>query len=222
MKKFEEFIADLKNCKNTDEVIACLSTGDAISNYSIRIFKRENFHNDAEKTYERALALSDFLTQWIEDNEGFFMDDDIQHLINLIRATHNYLVSKDNKGWLTAIQRPSHKQRLNNTKKYQESVRTHLEAVKRDLEEICPQGGKTKILLNSINEALNDMDSIVPIVKIPKANTDELTEYLTYLENETGISKEATRNYKKFFQGYYNLKIADNFRFPRDANYITS
>lgn len=222
MKNREEFITDLKNCKDIKELLTCLTGLNACTHYTIWLVKRDDTQEGFNESFKKQIALRDFLTEWIEDNEGFFMDDGIKYLIDLIRTTHNYLVSKENKGLLTAIQRPSHKQRLNSTKKYQDSVRKHLEAVKRDLEEICPLGGKTKILLTSINEALSDMNSIVPIVNTPKANTDKLTQYLTDLENETGISKEATRKYKEFFQGYYNQIIPNNFRFSRDTTHITS
>ena len=150
------------------------------------------------------------------------MDDDIKYLIDLIRITNNYLVNKYEKTLNTAFQKTPHKQSLNNTKKYQDRVKKHLELAKKDLQEIQPQGGKTKSLLNSINEALNDMDSIVPIVKTPKANTIALTKYLNKLEIEIGLTKGAIREYREFFQNYTTLEVADNFYFSKDTTHITS
>lgn len=221
-QNFEEFITSLKNCRDTKELLEHLTGGNALMNYNICLIKRDDTQEGFNEHFKKQIALRDFLTEWIEDNEGFFIDEDIRYLIDLIRVTQKYLVDKDNKGLLTTLQKPSPTQRLNSTKRYQDSVRTHLESVKRDLEEICPQGAKTQSLLNSINEALKDMGSIVPIVKIPKANTDELTNYLTYLENETEITKQATRKYKEFFKGYYNLHIDKNFRFSPNTTHITS
>ena len=90
------------------------------------------------------------------------------------------------------------------------------------MEQIHPQGGKTKSLLNSINEALNDIDSIVPIVNVPNANVDELRIYLTKLEDKIGLTKVAQREYIKFFQNYTTLEVADNFYFSKDTTHITS
>lgn len=222
MKNFEEFITDLKNCKDIPELLKCLSSKGAFDFYTIQLIKRDHTQEGFNEHFAKQIKLSDFLTQWIDDNNGFFMYDDIKYLIDLIRATHNYLSLKDNKAFYAVIQKTEKKQRLNSAKKYQVSVKKHLQAVKRDLEEIYPQGGKTQSLLNSIDEALNNMDSIVPIVTTIKANTKELDTYLTNLEHETGISKEATREYKMFFQSYTNLKFSKNFRFTPALTHITT
>ena len=164
-------------------------------NYEIWLIKREGIEEGCEDDFIKEIKLKDFLTEWVSANEGLFMDDDIKYLIDLIRITNNYLVNKYEKTLNTAFQKTPHKQSLNNTKKYQDRVKKHLELAKKDLQEIQPQGGKTKSLLNSINEALNDMDSIVPIVKTPKANTIALTKYLNKLEIEIGLTKGAIREY---------------------------
>lgn len=222
LKNFEEFITDLTNCKDIEELFKCLSSADAHQNYHICLFKRYDSLDGFNDDFAKEIMLRDFLIEWVSGNEGFFIDDDIKYLIDLIRTTNNYLVNKYEKTFNTALQRTPHNQRLNNTKRYQDSVKKHLEAVKRDLQEIHPQGGKTKSLLNLINEALLDMDSIVPIVKTPKANTDELTRYLNKLETKIGLTKVAIKEYREFFQNYYPLEVADNFYFSKDTTHITS
>ena len=42
------------------------------------------------------------------------------------------------------------------------------------------------------------------------------------METEIGLTKVATREYIKFFQGYNTLKVADNFYFSKDTTHITS
>ena len=222
MKTRKEFISDLINCKDIKELFKCLSSAGAHMNYEICLVKREGIEEGCEDDFIKEIKLKDFLTEWVSANEGLFMDDDIKYLIDLIRITNNYSVNKYEKTLNTAFQKTPHKQSLNNTKKYQDRVKKHLELAKKDLQEIQPQGGKTKSLLNSINEALNDMDSIVPIVKTPKANTIALTKYLNKLEIEIGLTKGAIREYREFFQNYTTLEVADNFYFSKDTTHITS
>ena len=222
MKTRKQFISALINCKDIEELFECLSSAGACMNYEIWLIKREGIEEGCEDDFIKEIKLKDFLTEWVSANEGLFMDDDIKYLIDLIRITNNYLVNKYEKTLNTAFQKTPHKQSLNNTKKYQDRVKKHLELAKKDLQEIQPQGGKTKSLLNSINEALNDMDSIVPIVKTPKANTIALTKYLNKLEIEIGLTKGAIREYREFFQNYTTLEVADNFYFSKDTTHITS
>ena len=222
MKTRKEFISELINCKDIKELFECLSSAGAYMNYQIWLIKREGIEEGCEEYFIKEIKLKDFLTEWVSANEGLFMDDDIKYLIDLIRITNNYLVNKYEKTLNTAFQKTPHKQSLNNTKKYQDRVKKHLELAKKDLQEIQPQGGKTKSLLNSINEALNDMDSIVPIVKTPKANTIALTKYLNKLEIEIELGKGAIREYREFFQNYTTLEVADNFYFSKDTTHITS
>jgi len=212
---FDEFVQGLKNCKDVDELLSYLSTKEAKSNYTVyikdktppKIIKRVGNIDSLEDVRKREIEMGEFLTEWIRDNEGFFLDENIEYLIDLIRATHKYLVGKQVKTVFKFAKGIPHKQRLNSATKYQESVKKHLQAIKRDLEEISPKGGKTQSLLNSINEALSDMDSIVPIVKLPRANSDELRKVLTYLETNIDLPKVATRSYLKFFQSYQNSHI---------------
>jgi len=203
---FDEFVQGLKNCKDVDELLNYLSTKEAKNNYTVYILKREGNINGFEDR-SRRVEMGEFLTEWIKNNEGFFWYENIEYLIDLIRATHKYLVEKQVKTVFKFAKGISHKQRLNSATKYQESVKKHLQAVKRDLEEISPQGGKTQSLLNSINEALCDMDSVVPIVKLPRANSDELRKVLNYLETNLDLTKGATRSYLEFFQSYQNSHI---------------
>lgn len=221
LKNFEDFITDLINCKDKEELFECLSSADACMNYEIWLIKEEGIEEGCEDDFIKDIKLKDFLTEWVENNEAFFMDDDIKYLIDLIRITNNYLVNKYEKTLNTALKKTHYKQRTVITK-YRDSLKKNLQAIKRDLEQIHPQGGKCKSLLNSINEALNDIDSIAPIVNVPNAEVEDLRKYLTKLETEIGLTKVATREYIKFFQGYNTLKVADNFYFSKDTTHITS
>jgi hypothetical protein len=221
MKTRKEFVADLRNCKDIEELFKCLSSAAAHMNYQICLIKRDDTQDGFNENFAKEIILRDFLTEWVSDNEGFFIDD-IKYLIDLIIITNNYLVNKYQRTLDTAYKRTPYKQRLNDTKKYQDSIKKHLEAVKRDLQEIHPRGGKTKSLLDSINEALNDINSIVPIVNVSNANADDLRTYLTKLETKIGLTKVAAREYIKFFQGYNTLEVADNFYFSKDTTHITS
>lgn len=223
MKTRKEFISELINCKDIEELFKCLSSAGAHMNYKICLVKRDDTQEGFNEYYSKEIMLRDFLTEWVNTNKFLFMyENDIKYLIDLIRITNNYLVNKYERTLNTALKRTPDKQSLNNTKKYQDRVKKHLELAKKDLQEIQPQGGKTKSLLNSINEALNDMDSIVPIVKTPKANTIALTKYLNKLEFEIGLTKGAIREYREFFQNYTTLEVADNFYFSKDTTHITS
>ena len=82
--------------------------------------------------------------------------------------------------------------------------------------------GESVYLLDLTNEALNDINIIVPIVKVQNANKKELEKYLTKLEKKIGISKGAARKYITFFQSYNNLEVGDNFYFSNDITHITS
>ncbi|MCX6052654.1 MAG: hypothetical protein NTZ60_09100 [Campylobacterales bacterium] len=81
---FEEFMTDLKNCKDIEELLKCLSTGEAVTNYTIFLLKKEGIQEGFNETFKKQIALNDFLTQWIDDNNGFFINDDIKYLIDLI------------------------------------------------------------------------------------------------------------------------------------------
>ena len=221
MKTRKEFISELINCKDIEELFECLSSAGACMNYQIWLIKTEGIEEGCEEYFIKEIKLKDFLTEWVGNNEAFFVDDDIKYLIDLIRITNNYLVNKYEKTFKTAVKKTPDEQRTDITK-YRYSLKTNLQAVKRDLEQIHPQGGKTKSLLNSINEALNDIDSIVPIVNVPNANVDELRIYLTKLEDKIGLTKVAQREYIKFFQNYTTLEVADNFYFSKDTTHITS
>ena len=41
LKNFDEFIADLKDCKDTKELLKCLSSINAHNNFAIFLVKRE-------------------------------------------------------------------------------------------------------------------------------------------------------------------------------------
>ena len=218
----DEFIADLKNCKDIEELLKCLSSINAHNNFDIFLVKRDDTQEGFNEDFKKYIELNDFLTEWIEDNNGFFIYDDMKYLIDLIIITNKYLSDKYERTLNTLYKKTPNKQRLNDTKKYQKSVIKHLEAIKRDLELIQPKGAKTKILLDLTNEALNDINIIVPIVKVQNANKKELEKYLTKLEKKIGISKGATRKYITFFQSYNNLEVGDNFYFSNDITHITS
>ena len=223
MKTRKEFVVDLRNCKDIEELFKCLSSADAYMNSQIWLIKREGIVDGCEDGYIKEIKLKDFLTEWVNTNKFVFMyENDIKYLIDLIIITNNYLANKYQKTLDIALKRTPDEQRLNDTKKYQESLEKHLEAVKRDLEEIHPRGGKTKSLLNLVNEALNDINSIAPIVNVPNANVDDLRTYLTKLETKIGLTKVAAREYIKFLQGYNTLEVANNFYFPKDTTHITS
>ena len=204
---FDKFVQGFKNCKDVDELLSYLSTKEAVDYCGVYILKREYVINGFEDVYKREIEMGEFITNWIKDNEGCFLDENIEYLKDLIGATHEYIIKKDTKNFNSVHQRTTKHQRLNNTKKYQESVIKHLQALKRDLEQITPQGGKTEKLLMSINEALENIESIVPTVKLPRANTDELRKVLNYLETNLDLPKVATRSYLSFFQSYQNSHI---------------
>lgn len=160
MKTRKEFISELINCKDIEELFKCLSSAGAHMNYKICLVKRDDTQEGFNEHYSKEIMLRDFLTEWVNTNKFLFMyENDIKYLIDLIRITNNYLVNKYERTLNTALKRTPDKQRTDITK-YRYSLKTNLQAVKRDLEQIHPQGGKTKSLLNSINEALNDIDSI--------------------------------------------------------------
>ena len=151
MKTRKEFISDLINCKDIKELFKCLSSAGAHMNYEICLVKRDDTQEGFNEYYSKEIMLRDFLFFFLSANEGLFMyENNIKYLIDLIRITNNYLVNKYEKTLNTAFQKTPHKQSLNNTKKYQNRVKKHLELAKKDLQEIQPQGGKTKSLLNSI------------------------------------------------------------------------
>ena len=154
LKNFDEFIADLKDCKDTKELLKCLSSINAFNNYAIFLLKRDDTQEGFNEDLKKYIELNDFLTEWIEDNNGFFIYDDMKYLIDLIRITNNYLRDKESNLLHKIYKKTPNKQRLNDTKKYQKSVIKHLEAIKRDLEQIQPKGGKTKNLLDSISKNL--------------------------------------------------------------------
>ena len=222
LKNFDEFIADLKDCKDTKELLKCLSSINAFNNYAIFLLKRDDTQEGFNEDFKKYIELNDFLTEWIEDNNGFFIYDDMKYLIDLIIITNKYLSDKYERTLNTLYKKTPYKQRTETAERYQKSVIKHLEAIKRDLELIQPKGAKTKILLDLTNEALNDINIIVPIVKIQDANVEELRTYLTNLEKKIGISKGATRKYITFFQSYNNLEVGDNFYFSNDITHITS
>ena len=116
MKTRKEFISELINCKDIEELFKCLSSAGAHMNYKICLVKRDDTQEGFNEYYSKEIMLRDFLIEWVSGNEGFFIDDDIKYLIDLIRTTNNYLVNKYEKTFNTALQRTPHNQRLNNTK----------------------------------------------------------------------------------------------------------
>jgi len=128
----DKFVQGLKNCKDVDELLSYLSTKEAESNYTVyikdktppKIIKRVGNINGFEDVYKRKIEMGEFITNWIRDNEGCFLDENIEYLIDLIRATHKYLVDKQGKTVFTFVKGvPNQHQRLNSAARYQESVK---------------------------------------------------------------------------------------------------
>ena len=86
MKTRKEFISELINCKDIEELFECLSSAGACMNYQIWLIKREGIEEGCEEYFIKEIKLKDFLTEWVGNNEAFFVDDDIKYLIDLIRT----------------------------------------------------------------------------------------------------------------------------------------
>ncbi len=141
----------------------------------------------------------DFLTEWIETHNGWFFDDNLPKLIELLNITVKYINNKSSKGRFTKQNDFLKGSRLNNMEKIQNSVKGNLIKVKVDLEDLFLKGEKTDSLLKLIDEALDRIELFVPTVNKVNCNVDEMRNFLTSLNFE---NKSSVDEYIKVFQEY--------------------
>lgn len=140
-----------------------------------------------------------FIYEWVEQNKTEFSDaGDADKLDTLLIITAKYLKARKHNGTNKLgynIITPKPKKHL--TTEIQPRVKTHLEAVLKDLNSLNIHGGQTKQAMENIREWLENINTIIPPSPVHRdANVEDIRKFLT----KNGFTQENINKYIKQFQ----------------------
>lgn len=176
------------------------TTDNAIKAFKEPIFK-DNINDlfNSFPTQNIYVDHKDFITEWLFANDYNFTN--FNQIIELINLTTNYIKTKNNNSIKNIVY--VNNGTTNKNKTLSELAARNikrLKIVKEDLESLTIHGGKTKNLINEINDFISNTSSYIPTNKcISKCNVENIRGYLKkHAVNNTSIDE-----YIKYLQ---NLK----------------